>query len=385
MNMIARIRLVVPVVLVLAMLVLPSTASALATRTWVSGIGDDVNPCSRTAPCKTLAMAITRTAPGGEINAVDSAGFGVVTITKSITIDLRSVEGGILNAGVSGFVVNGSGIDVVLRGVHVHAGGAAEPLPPLPACQFSANSQGVRILNARSVRIEDSSISSQAVAGVNIVPSAAAIDVSLDRVDIHNSCGTGINAAPTGTGRTNLHVDDTSIVSTATALSVGANAAASIAGSTLFGNGTGLNAHDGGTIAGLGNNVLVGNAVPGTFTSNVDALTCPPPTVVTNTVQVPTPAPLVAVFAMPSQTTKIGRTTTARYAATANATAKLEVRRGTTLVATVNGTAHKGSNAISWNGKSGARAAAPGTYVATLRLTGGGQSTTAKLTIVVTR
>src|SRR6201986_952393 len=62
-------------------------AYAQATRTWVSGVGDDVNPCSRTAPCKTFAGAISKTAAGGEIDSLDPGGFGTVTITKSITID----------------------------------------------------------------------------------------------------------------------------------------------------------------------------------------------------------------------------------------------------------------------------------------------------------
>ena len=60
---------------------------AQATRTWVSGVGNDANPCSRTAPCKTFAGAISKTAAGGEIDALDPGGFGAVTITKSITID----------------------------------------------------------------------------------------------------------------------------------------------------------------------------------------------------------------------------------------------------------------------------------------------------------
>src|SRR6202022_4360745 len=62
-------------------------ANAQATRTWVSGVGDDANPCSRTAPCKTWAGAISKTANGGEIDALDPGGFGGVTITKSITLD----------------------------------------------------------------------------------------------------------------------------------------------------------------------------------------------------------------------------------------------------------------------------------------------------------
>jgi len=66
--------------------------NAQATRTWVSGVGDDANPCSRTAPCKTFAGAISKTAEGGEINALDPGGYGAVTITKSITIDGGSAK-----------------------------------------------------------------------------------------------------------------------------------------------------------------------------------------------------------------------------------------------------------------------------------------------------
>jgi len=76
-----------------------SIANAQATRTWVSGVGDDANPCSRTAPCKTFAGAISKTAASGEISVLDPGGFGVVTITKAITINGDGTLAGILNAG----------------------------------------------------------------------------------------------------------------------------------------------------------------------------------------------------------------------------------------------------------------------------------------------
>jgi len=77
-------------------------AQAQATRTWVSGVGDDANPCSRTAPCKTFAGAISKTANGGEINVLDPGGFGGVTVTKSITIDGHNTEAGVLVSGSNG-------------------------------------------------------------------------------------------------------------------------------------------------------------------------------------------------------------------------------------------------------------------------------------------
>ena len=90
--------------LVIATFVLAFTsiAQAQASRTWVSGVGDDVNPCSRTAPCKTFAGAISKTARFGEINCLDPGGFGAVTITKSITIDCHEIFASILNAGTNG-------------------------------------------------------------------------------------------------------------------------------------------------------------------------------------------------------------------------------------------------------------------------------------------
>src|SRR2546430_572797 len=93
----------------LALCLLAGTAQA-QTRTWVSGVGDDLNPCSRTAPCKTFAGAISKTAAGGEIDCLDPGGFGAVTITKSITIDCGTVTGGILAAGTNGVNVNAAGI-----------------------------------------------------------------------------------------------------------------------------------------------------------------------------------------------------------------------------------------------------------------------------------
>src|SRR5437016_7127525 len=83
-------KIMVPLSISLTLLVIclrPSAAHAQATRTWVSGVGDDANPCSRTAPCKTFAGAISKTAAGGEIDALDPGGYGAVTITKSITLE----------------------------------------------------------------------------------------------------------------------------------------------------------------------------------------------------------------------------------------------------------------------------------------------------------
>src|SRR5215831_19766859 len=89
--------------------------SAQASRTWVSGVGDDANPCSRTAPCKTWAGAISKTAPGGEIDALDPGGFGALTITKALTLDGGGGQvASTLTTGTNGIVVQAGGSDVVI-------------------------------------------------------------------------------------------------------------------------------------------------------------------------------------------------------------------------------------------------------------------------------
>jgi hypothetical protein len=101
-------------------------AFAQATRTWVSGVGDDANPCSRTAPCKTFAGAISKTSSQGEINCIDPGGFGAVTITKPITIDCAAVSnGGVLVTGTNGITVTGltTGQFVQLIGLDINGTG----------------------------------------------------------------------------------------------------------------------------------------------------------------------------------------------------------------------------------------------------------------------
>jgi len=116
------IRLMINLLVVCVVCLLCSSlAQAQATRTWVSGVGDDANPCSRTAPCKTFAGAISKTAPAGEINVLDPGGFGAVTITKSITISSEGFEAGVLVSGTNGIIIAAGNSDVVtLRGLDMN-------------------------------------------------------------------------------------------------------------------------------------------------------------------------------------------------------------------------------------------------------------------------
>jgi hypothetical protein len=154
--------------ILLALLVsatLSTAAHAQATRTWVSGVGDDVNPCSRTAPCKTFAGAISKTATNGEINVLDAGAFGVVTITKSISIVNNGFQAGVLGAGTNAIIINApTTARVVLRGLDIEG--------------IGTGLAGIKVLAAGSVHIENCTINGFTQVGIDFVPTAAAASTS---------------------------------------------------------------------------------------------------------------------------------------------------------------------------------------------------------------
>jgi len=167
-------------------------ASAQATRTWVSGVGDDANPCSRTAPCKTFAGAISKTAAGGEINCLDPGAYGALTITKSISIVCQYTQAGVLaTLSSNGFTINAGATDVVfLSGLDINGAGTG--------------GIGIRILAAGSVHVQDSAIygfRGGSALGVSIAPGAATQVTITDTTITNNGTGAtggGIRIQPTG-------------------------------------------------------------------------------------------------------------------------------------------------------------------------------------------
>jgi hypothetical protein len=152
-------------------------AEAQATRTWVSGVGDDANPCSRTAPCKTFAGAISKTAAAGEINCLDPGGFGAVTITKAITIQCQAGTAGVLVSGTNGIVVAAGATDTVdLKGLDLEGLGAT-----------AGSLSGVSFVSGGALRINDCVI----------------------RGFQAGSAGNGIDFAPNGTVTAKLYIENT--------------------------------------------------------------------------------------------------------------------------------------------------------------------------------
>lgn len=145
-----------------ACLAVATVAQAQATRTWVSGVGDDANPCSRTAPCKTWAGAISKTATGGEIDALDPGGFGAVTITKSITLSGPPGMASILASGTTGVIINNASAQVTLRNLLINGAGTTLGI------------NGINVFAAVSLHLHNVFIESFSSFCVNFHPSASA-------------------------------------------------------------------------------------------------------------------------------------------------------------------------------------------------------------------
>jgi hypothetical protein len=170
------------------LLVIANSAFAQSDRTWVSGVGDDVNPCSRTAPCKTFAGAISKTSNGGEIDVLDPGGFGALTIVKPITIDGGGSLAGVLVTGTGAFIINTTGPNdtVILRNLDINGVRASG----------NAGTNGIRILAAHNVHIENCTIHGFSGRGISVENSA---DVRLFvRDTIIRNNGEGIGSFSTG-------------------------------------------------------------------------------------------------------------------------------------------------------------------------------------------
>lgn len=162
-----------------------ASANAQATRTWVSGVGDDANPCSRTAPCKTFAGAISKTATSGEINCIDPGSFGAVTITKSITIDCHEIQAGITASGTTGIIINASAGNVNLRNLNLNG--------------VTTGTRGISIVAASKVTIDNlliSGFTQQGIADVRTDPGSLLL---VKDSTVRNNTGAGIAVASAAT------------------------------------------------------------------------------------------------------------------------------------------------------------------------------------------
>lgn len=228
-------------------------AAAQAARTWVSGVGDDANPCSRTAPCKTFAGAIGKTAAAGIISVLDPGGYGFLTITKSISIQSDPAMGGVLAAGATGILVDAADTDeVFINGLIIDGVGSGAV-----GLQFRAGksltvsnciirgfrgSSGIAVdigpqTPGQIVVMSDCTLTGNTI-GVQVRPTGdVTAKVMLDRVLINANSGSGIVAD--------------------------GKARAFVSNSIVTNNRPGLKATNGGKITSFGNNTVAGNAPNG--------------------------------------------------------------------------------------------------------------------------
>jgi len=267
-----------------------SMAQAQATRTWVSGVGDDVNPCSRTAPCKTFAGAISKTAATGEIDCLDPGGFGTVTITKSITIDGTNGAGfgSILASGTNGVNVNDSASGspntsiVRLRNLSINGSGG----------NGAAGSIGVNFTSGKNVYVEHCIVYGfKAGTGhgisVNLTVNASQTLTVTDSI-ISENLNDGIRLANSG-GAINAFIDNTRFEKNgANGMEcVGTSVAVIRNSSFSFNTSSGLTINNAGSSANVENSMFQGspnhgiNAIAGTVrlrgnnvANNANGLTC---------------------------------------------------------------------------------------------------------------
>lgn len=275
-----RMKLLFNTIAVLIVCLACSTlAQAQATRTWVSGVGDDANPCSRTAPCKTFAGAISKTAAGGEISVLDPGGFGAVTITKAITLNGDGTLAGILSATVNAIIINAGVNDrVVIRNISINGTSGA-----------SIGLNGIRYLAGKGVVVENCSISGFSQKGIDVSLGAGTgkldvinttfnavadgvtitsgvVNASLFNVRINNTSNAGLNlSAGTAT------ISDSQVTNNASfGIIAQGGSQITVERTVIVGNGTGVSTTGAATIR-LSNTTIANNTAGITITAGTVA------------------------------------------------------------------------------------------------------------------
>jgi hypothetical protein len=220
-----------------------SAARAQATRTWVSGLGDDVNPCSRTAPCKTFAGAISKTAAGGEIDALDPGGYGALTITKAITIDGGGDQvASVLASGTVGFNINAGVNDVVtIRNLRINGAGT------------TLGTKGVNIANAGTVRVQNCVIENFSNVGIDAENAARTfLDVTGSLIQNNTTGGILSSTAATTAGKNRVSIANTALLGNGYGVRASLNTRMQVSNSLIANSPTG-----GGAIADASTALLV--------------------------------------------------------------------------------------------------------------------------------
>lgn len=303
-----KILVLLPFICAAYQALLAAPAHAQSTRTWVSGVGSDANPCSRTAPCQTWAGAFANTVAGGEIDALDPGGFGTLTITKSITLDGGGQVASVLVAGANGINVAAGATDIVIiRNVHFQGilGNGSNPsgagingisftsgakliLDHVDINGFNANCIVMANTNIATLSVKDSTMENCAAGAILISPSGVTANAIVSNTSMASSrFGMRVNdngkATVFNSSASNGIANGFVAVSVSAAAEIdisqsviaynpnsglatsGANAVIRIVNSVLFDNGIGINTSLGGTVTSFSpaTNANAGNGTAG--------------------------------------------------------------------------------------------------------------------------
>jgi Right handed beta helix region len=173
--------------LALAATLVAAPARAQNARSFVSGHGLDTNACTLAAPCRTFAVAFTHTNAGGEIDVLDTAGYGPLTIDKAISIvNDGSIASVLVPSGSNGITINAGPSDAVsLRGLTIEGAGAG--------------ANGIQFNTGHSLAIENCAIRHFNNSGIAFFSNASSSLLVASTLVADNS-GAGIFLDPSGSG-----------------------------------------------------------------------------------------------------------------------------------------------------------------------------------------
>lgn len=187
-------RTVLSRVFCLALVVGAWPANAASVRTFVASTGTDSGACSRAAPCRSFAYAVSQTSNAGEVDVLDSAGYGPVTLTQSISI--INSAGNTANIAVpsnqNGITISAAETDnIVLRGLTLEGG--------------KVGSNGIVFNSGASLTVSECSIQNfSGVArkgnGILLQPETGAVKIAVSNTSTSGNQNYGIYYAPTATG-----------------------------------------------------------------------------------------------------------------------------------------------------------------------------------------
>ena len=175
--------------------VLPAvSAQAQSPRTFVSAAGSDSNPCSFAAPCRHFQAAVNATSAGGEVDALDPAGYGPIIISRAVTIEGQGWSYIAPPANSPAITINAVGATdkISIHGVSLNGVG------------ITGSTTGIQFNSGGSLKVRDCVIQNFSGDGIDFKPTAAG-DLFVSNTVVSDNGDTGIAVFPAGNNNTTAH------------------------------------------------------------------------------------------------------------------------------------------------------------------------------------